>query len=90
MPYGSTDANGVPLLKSGYVPIQDFATFYVTGWGQKGGQGDPCGSDDGAPTNAGNAWIVGHFISYVNTAGGIGSTSCVVNSFDQCVATLTK
>jgi Flp pilus assembly protein TadG len=90
MPYGSTDANGVPLLKSGYVPIQDFATFYVTGWGQQGGQGDPCGSDAGAPSNAGNAWIVGHFITYVSTVGGAGSGSCVVNSLNQCVATLTK
>ncbi|HWF51586.1 MAG TPA: pilus assembly protein TadG-related protein [Solirubrobacteraceae bacterium] len=90
MPYGSTDASGVPLLKSGYVPIADFATFYVTGWGQQGGQGDPCGTDDAAPTNAGNAWIVGHFITYVSTTGGAGSTSCVVNSLNQCVAQLTK
>ena len=32
MPYGSTDASGNPLLASGYVPIQTFATFYVTGF----------------------------------------------------------
>ena len=43
MPYGSTDT-GNPLLGSGYVPIQTFATFYVTGF-----EGDPCSSDDPAP-----------------------------------------
>jgi hypothetical protein len=87
MPYGSTDASGNPLLSSGYVPIKSFATFYVTGFA-----GDPCASDDPAPPNAGNAWLVGHFIKYVNpndNDGGSG-TLCDPNSLSPCVAVMTK
>jgi hypothetical protein len=86
MPYGSTDANGNPLLNSGYVPIQYFATFYVTGFA-----GDPCASDDPAPPNAGNAWVEGHFIKYVSTVGGnTNQVSCAQTTFGNCVAVLTK
>jgi hypothetical protein len=91
MPYGATDANGNPILTSGYVPIQNFATFYVTGWGQQGGTGDPCGSDDKAPANAGNAWIEGHFIQYIGPPGfGSGSGACALTSFGTCIAQLTR
>jgi hypothetical protein len=87
MPYGSTDASGNPLLGSGYVPIQNFATFYVTGFA-----GDPCSSDDPAPPNAGNAWLVGHFIKYVdpnnNNVGSGGA--CDPSSLGPCVAVMTK
>lgn len=87
MPYGSTDASGNPLLKSGYVPIKSFATFYVTGFA-----GDPCASDDPAPPNAGNAWLVGHFIKYVdpNDNGGGSGTLCDSSSLGPCVAVMTK
>jgi Putative Flp pilus-assembly TadE/G-like len=87
MPYGSTDASGNPLLGSGYVPIKTFATFYVTGFA-----GDPCSSDDPAPSNAGNAWLVGHFIKYVepvNNEGGSGNL-CDPKSLGPCVAVMTK
>jgi hypothetical protein len=87
MPYGSTDASGNPLLKSGYVPIKDLATFYVTGFA-----GDPCSSDDQAPPNAGNAWIVGHFIKKFepNDNGGGSGTPCDLSSLGPCVAVMTK
>jgi Putative Flp pilus-assembly TadE/G-like len=86
MPYGSTDSSGAPLLKSGYVPIQNFATFYVTGFA-----GDPCASDDPAPPNAGNAWVVGHFIKYISTVGGnTNQVSCTQTTFGNCVAVLNK
>lgn len=87
MPYGSTDASGNPLLKSGYVPIKSFATFYVTGFA-----GDSCASDDPAPSNAGNAWLVGHFIKYVdpNDNGGDSGTLCDPSSLGPCVAVMTK
>lgn len=87
MPYGSTDASGNPLLKSGYVPIENFATFYVTGFA-----GDPCASDDPAPPNAGNAWLVGHFIKYINPNdnGGDSGTLCDPSSLSPCVAVMTK
>ena len=87
MPYGSTDASGNPLLGSGYVPIQTFATFYVTGF-----EGDPCSSDDPAPPNAGNAWLVGHFIKYIDPVndGGDSDTPCEPGSLGRCVAVMTK
>ena len=87
MPYGSTDASGNPLLGSGYVPIQTFATFYVTGFA-----GDPCSSDDPAPPNAGNAWLVGHFIKYIDPVndGGNSDTPCEPGSLGRCVAVMTK
>jgi hypothetical protein len=87
MPYGSTDASGNPLLASGYVPIKSFATFYVTGFA-----GDPCASDDPAPPGAGNAWLVGHFIKYINPNdnGGDSGTLCDPNSLSPCVAVMTK
>jgi hypothetical protein len=87
MPYGSTDASGNPLLKSGYAPIKDLAIFYVTGFA-----GDPCSSDDPAPSNAGNAWIVGHFIKRFepNDNGGGSGTPCDFGSLDPCVAVMTK
>jgi hypothetical protein len=86
MPYGSTTASGQPQA-SGFVPIVDFAEFYVTGF-----DGDPCSSDNGAPPGAsGNGWIVGHFIKYVQPPGtGSGSGACVVSSFGNCVGVLTK
>jgi hypothetical protein len=86
MPYGSTDSSGNSLLASGYVPIENYATFYVTGFA-----GDPCASDDPAPSGGGNAWVVGHFVKYINTLGtGGGTTSCVLNALGTCVAILTK
>ena len=87
MPYGSTDASGNPLLGSGYVPIKSFATFYVTGFA-----GDPCSSDDQAPPNAGNAWLVGHFIKYVNANDNVGNsgTLCNPSALGPCVAVMTK
>jgi hypothetical protein len=82
MPYGSTDANGVPLLDSGYVPIEAFATFYITGF-----DGDPCAGD---PT-AQKSQVVGHFIKYVDTTGGgTGDGGCSLSSLGTCVAILTK
>jgi hypothetical protein len=86
MPYGSTDSSGNSLLGSGYVPIESFATFYVTGFA-----GDPCSTDDPAPSGGGNAWVVGHFVKYINTLGnGSGTTACVLNALGTCVAILTK
>ena len=79
-------------------PIEAFATFYLTGWtGQGGGFANPCqpppatwngtsgGDDAAAPTT-----LVGHFMSYVNPAGGGGGTTCVQNSLAQCTAILTR
>jgi hypothetical protein len=81
MPYGSVDAEGRSLLGNEEVQIQNFATFYVTGF-----PGDKCNSDP----HTGNAEIVGHFIKYVNPLNGAGSEKCVANSLGECVAVLTR
>lgn len=82
MPYGSVDEEGRSLLGNEEIPIQDFATFYVTGF-----PGDKCGGDP----NTGNAEIVGHFVKYINTANkDEGGEKCVTNSLGECVAVLTR
>ena len=87
-PYGSFDDSG-----SGTVPVQKFATFYITGWPASGGGfSNPCqgNGDDPVPNNdAGN--IVGHFIKYVSALndGGAGGQPCDPNAFEPCVAVLT-
>jgi hypothetical protein len=81
MPYGSVNAEGKAVLASGEVPIQDFATFYVTGF-----PGDSCKGDP----STGNAEIVGHFIKYVNTINNGGGQKCIPNSLGECVAVLTR
>jgi Flp pilus assembly protein TadG len=86
MPYGSTDSSGNSLLPSGYVPVENFATFYVTGFA-----GDTCATDDPQPPNSGNAWVVGHFVKYINTLGsGGGTTPCALSALGTCVAILTR
>jgi len=82
IPYGTVDSEGRSLLGNEEVPIQDFAEFYVTGF-----PGDRCKGDP----STGNAEIVGHFVKYVNTAGGDeGGEKCVANSLGECVAVLTR
>jgi hypothetical protein len=80
-PYGSVDAQGQSLLGNEEIPIQNFATFYVTGF-----PGDTCGSDP----KTGNAEVVGHFIKYINPLDVGGEGKCVANSLGECVAVLTR
>jgi Flp pilus assembly protein TadG len=81
MPYGAVNSEGRSLLGNEEVPIQNFATFYVTGF-----PGDTCGSDP----STGNAEVVGHFIEYVNPLGVGGEGKCVASSIGECVAILTR
>jgi hypothetical protein len=82
MPYGSVNSEGKSVLGSGEVPIQDFASFYVTGF-----PGDSCESDP----KTGNAEIVGHFIKYVNVVPESGTgEGCKLESFGTCHAVLTE
>lgn len=87
-PFGTFNGNGNTV-----VPVVNFATFYVTGWGRNGG-GQSCPGDDKMPdgSNIPAGYVVGHFIKYVNTlnTGGGGPTPCDPNSFGSCVAVLTK
>ena len=81
-PFGTFQGSG-----SGTVPVQDFGTFYVTGWaGTGGGFSNPC--PDPVP---GSGYIVGHFIKFVKGIGtGTGTQACDPNSFGACVAVMTR
>jgi hypothetical protein len=85
IPYGTVDSEGRSLLGNEEVPIQDFATFYATGF--PGDAEKFCPSDP----KTGNAEVVGHFVKYVNTVNnGGGEEKCVANSLGECVAVLTR
>ena len=72
------------------IPIEAFATFYITGWtGEGNGFTNPCqssGDDKAVPKQ-----MVGHFIKYttLDTSSG-GTTLCEPNALGQCVAVLTR
>ena len=86
VPFGSFKASG-----SGYVPVTDFGTFYVTGWDYVGGE--PCADNEPFPgpgtDSKGDLW--GHFIKYVDSinTGGTGDV-CDFGSFGTCVPVLTQ
>ncbi|TML14337.1 MAG: hypothetical protein E6G33_10515 [Actinobacteria bacterium] len=87
-PYGAFAGTG-----SNYtVPVENFATFYVTGWtGQGSGFNNPCqgNGDDPVPNNDPGV-IVGHFIMYIQALNnGGGTTACDLTAFGSCVAVLT-
>jgi hypothetical protein len=86
-PFGTFSGSGNDV-----VPVQNFAYFYITGWGHNGG-GLACTGDDKMPngSNIPAGYVVGHFIKYVQTlnTGGSG-TVCDPNGFGSCVAVLTK
>ena len=87
VPFGSFKSSG-----SGYVPVVDFGTFYVTGWDYVGGNA-PCSDNEPFPgpgtDSKGDLW--GHFIKYVDSlnTGGTGDV-CDFSSFGTCVAVLTQ
>jgi hypothetical protein len=86
---------------SGSVPVIAFGHFYVTGYtGQGGGFKNPCEAaspsnytgmypDDPVP-NGDSGLIVGHFIRFVDTLGGDGTTPCDPSSINACVIVMTK
>jgi hypothetical protein len=78
-PYAATGSNSAP--------IQDFATFYVTGW-----DGDSCNSTTHPEDSAAKGEVVGHFVKYINTVSNQegGGPKCTLNSLGQCVAVLTR
>ena len=80
IPYGTVNSEGGSTVGREEVPIQNFATFYATGF-----PGDKCKSDP----KTGNAEIVGHFIKYINPLGRGGEGNCT-SSLGQCVAVLTR
>ena len=94
VPYGAIDEKGNPTGSLKAVPIENFATFYVTGY-----IGDGCKlttkekeekwvEDDPAP----GFEVVGHFIKYVNGVGESNGTRCKTEAttIETCIATLTE
>jgi len=94
IPYGAINENGEPTGGLNAVPIEHFATFYVTGFA-----GDECKlskkeeeekwvKDDPAP----GFEVVGHFIKYVNGIGESSGAKCntEATAIETCIATLTE
>jgi hypothetical protein len=82
--YGAFSGSG-----NGYVPVTDFAAFYVTGWD---GADRACnGINETAPAGATNGTIWGHFIKYV---GDLGSSTpgqtCNFSALSPCITVLTE
>jgi hypothetical protein len=86
---------------SGSVPVLGFGHFYVTGYtGSGGGFNNPCypgppsnyslAHPDNRVPNDDSGLIVGHFIRFVDTVGGDGTTTCDPNSIFACVVVMTK
>jgi hypothetical protein len=86
-PYGSFGSSGA----SSSFPIENFASFYITGWQDSGaGFNNPCQGNGDDTAAAGT--IVGHFIKYINTlnTGQTGNGTCSLTALGLCVAVLTR
>lgn len=71
-------------------PVTGFAGFYITGWG---GTDNPCTTqgDESGPSGT-NAYMVGHFVDYVDPVnnGQAGEEGCESSSLAVCVGVLTR
>lgn len=91
-----TDANALSNGR-GTIPIRAFATFYITGWTDKGGGGNPCPTTGGngtssnglsythddAPAVAGSGNVLlGHFVKYNEPSGSGGGSGAPCNSIN--------
>lgn len=74
---------------SAYVPVTDFAVFYVTGW--DGAPNSCAGINEPAPAGAGNGSIWGHFIKYTGDLGtSTGGGACDFDAFAPCITVMTR
>jgi hypothetical protein len=79
-PFGSFSGSGNDI-----VPVIDFATFYIVGWGAPGG--DPCPNAVPVP----KGYIAGHFIKYVpSIPTATSATVCDRTAVTPCVAVMTR
>jgi hypothetical protein len=98
----SGDPRAVPIIVtlsgsfagsgSGYVPVTDFAIFYITGW--DGAPNSPsCSTNNEAPpAGADNGAIWGHFITYTGDLGSsTGGAPCdfAARALSPCIPVLT-
>lgn len=72
-----------------YVPVTDFAAFYVTGWD---GADRACnGINEADPPGASNGTIWGHFIHYVGDLGNsLPGSTCNFSAISPCITVLTE
>jgi Flp pilus assembly protein TadG len=81
--YGAFSGSG-----NGYVPVIDFATFYVTGWDNANRACN--GINEPAPPGATNGTIWGHFIKYVGDLGSsLPGNGCNFSAISPCITVLT-
>lgn len=95
-PFGSFNATGTDET----VPVSDLATFYITGWKGKNGQGfdNPCQNaftaDDPLrdDTRPGENWVLGYFLKVASDPDTTvpGSSACNPLSLTTCVGVLTR
>ena len=75
-----------------WIPIWQFATFYVTGWDTQ--EKPVCGDNDpfpgGGKKNQQNATIWGHWMSYTDNTGTGNGSGCTLNALGNCVPVLTR
>ena len=86
-PYGSFQGSGNQM-----VPVQNFAYFYITGWGGSGGGfTNPCSGHGDDVVSQGAGYITGHFVKYVSRIndGSAGDKRCDFDAATPCVAVLT-
>jgi hypothetical protein len=83
--YGAFSGSG----SGTYVPVTDFAAFYVTGWD---GADRACnGINETAPAGATNGTIWGHFIKYVGDLGdSTPGQTCNFSALSPCITVLTE
>jgi len=82
VPFGAFRGSGAESL----VPVTNFGTFYISGFGLPGSDDDPCAGADPAP----NGYLIGHFIKYTAGSQGTGPSICQPGSATPCVAVLVK
>jgi hypothetical protein len=72
-----------------YVPVTDFAAFYVTGWDNADRACN--GINETAPAGATNGTIWGHFIKYVGDLGdSTPGQTCNFSALSPCITVLTE
>lgn len=76
-----------PGQGAGLIPVNRFAYFYVTGWGD-----NPCENHGGNEKNVESGHIAGRFIQYAptNDGGVFGRGVCPEMGLDPCVAVMTE
>lgn len=91
-PVDLASADGAPQY---WIPIRQFATFYITGWDKK--IFPQCSDNEAFPgtgklTNQQNAAVWGHWISYEDTGGTPNGQTCDTSSVSaiNCVPALVR